>query len=258
MNKTGSGSYILDMAYISRASRYSKCMSKYTPEQRSDKNGKIVTRWVKGDGNNTSSAALRNTGIDWSSGVGVPNNVNWDRTPIVRAEYLLNSVASDLDNPYKLWKNFDFYTGMLESRYAGKAAGSLSKHNVALRLGDAWLNMHGLTVGDKDKYSSIGGNDGYQSYRDAYAEFQNACALAEHRLTRSGPPAYESSVDTDKDEPVFSEKLDAAADTVYDVMENIGDSISGRHKGEAPTDVGGSTISWSELNPFKGLFGRKK
>jgi hypothetical protein len=55
----------------------------------------------------------------------------------------------------------------------------------------------------------------------------------------------------------YREDVDGIAEAVGDFIDTMGDAVVGRHSGDAPEGVEGSTVAWSDLNPFK-RWGRKK
>lgn len=83
----------------------------------------------------------------------------------------------------------------------------------------------------------------------------NAIEGTEDSDKRQGDP------DSEKQKISLGDKMDNAADRVLDVGENIADTVSAgmdiiadRHKREIPAEIGGSTVAWSDLNPFKNPF----
>lgn len=67
--------------------------------------------------------------------------------------------------------------------------------------------------------------------------------------------------DSDKQKISLGDKMDNAADRVLDLGENIADTVSAgidviadRHQREIPAEIGGSTVAWSDMNPFKNPF----
>lgn len=78
-----------------------------------------------------------------------------------------------------------------------------------------------------------------------------------------GPDDSEKSGTPEAKEPklTISEKMGNAADHVFEVRDNINETvaaginiISDRHQQEIPPEIGGSTMAWSDLNPFKSPF----
>lgn len=345
------------------------------PEQRADKHGKVVTRWVKDGSNVVPSASLAQVPLTSDAGKPVPNDINWNRLSVKQGEILANSVAAGLDDPDSLWKNFDFYTGMLGSRHSRTALESMLKNNAAIRLRDAWMNKHGLSLDVPESFSSVSGSEGTDAYRAAYDKFYEARRKAElslyapnqipvvtdwndvspdqarklawmtsesldninsvwdnlkfykgmlesknsgtalgliaendvinriqeawlksHNVTNKerdafgvgipqeesdrfhqqianfkmamhtaetkatvAPPAQPKKQSTEHvpATEVVGRKVDEALDAVFDGVESINHLFSERHTGEIPKDIGGSTVAWSDLNPFKS-WGRKK
>lgn len=266
------------------------------PEQRMDSNGKLVTRWVKDDvAGNGPSAALAGSTANTSGPSSVPLNQNWATTTYLQAERLASKVAEGASDPDKLWENFDFYTGMLESRFGGLAIESMNANKVTASLRDAWLSKHGFSASDRAGYMHVGGDEGYEAYRDAYIAMTKAAAKAEKHYrpsimtttVRDGQAQvdvpFQQILDhtptqgereaalraarnvsarlESRDEP--EGKFDAAMERVFGDDAPIGkmsgaigtilESTLERHSfdTEAPKDVEGTTVSWSDLNPFK-------
>jgi hypothetical protein len=90
--------------------------------------------------------------------------------------------SNDADSPDKLWENFDTLTAVLESPYPKMGTRMIREQNILPRLRDAWLNMHGADASKPDGpggYKSIGGDDGYESYKSAHAMLSSAISGAE-------------------------------------------------------------------------------
>lgn len=268
--------------------------SNLNKEQRFDKHGRMVTRWVKGPNpNGETSSALANaaksprvdhyghdvqrhirheqgeTGEDKPASDGsigttaVLANINWETFSPARASSIVEQVVLDLKDPDKLWRNFDFLTGMLESKHSDIAIDAMQRNHAAATLRDTWLKKHGVTARDRDTYTKIGGDEGYESYKETYDHMMragvDALARAEAKSAAAPAPANDLTFKEKVEDRVvdvsdnFGEKVDSA----NEVLESIGDEFADRYNGDAPTGVEGTTTSWSDLNPFKG-WGRKK
>lgn len=76
-----------------------------------------------------------------------------------------------------------------------------------------------------------------------------------------GTDKPKTSSNTEQPKLTIGEKMGNAADRVFEVRDEINDTasaaadlIADRHSGEIPAEVRGSTLTWSELNPFKNPF----
>lgn len=82
--------------------------------------------------------------------------------------------------------------------------------------------------------------------------------LSEQDAFRLVASRLSASEDNEDKEPSsfkdrVSASIDKKIDAVFDLGEALNETITSRQKwrGEAPKGVGGSTVSWSDLNPFK-------
>jgi hypothetical protein len=91
--------------------------------------------------------------------------IDWKRTSSEEAVKLAQAVTPTLSDPTRLWQNFEFYTGMLNSHHNVEARAMFEKHEVLGTLRDAWLDMHGMALmADRDQYTKIKGSDGYNAF----------------------------------------------------------------------------------------------
>lgn len=91
--------------------------------------------------------------------------IDWDRTSTEDAIRLVKDTAPTLSDPTHLWKNFEFYTGMMRSRHRVEGRAAFDKDNVLSSLRDAWLDMHGMVLDvDREKYYKLKGPDGYNAF----------------------------------------------------------------------------------------------
>jgi hypothetical protein len=153
--------------------------NKLVPVQRMNVNGHFVTKWVRPDEVDGQGSAALNGSTAALTTPGVPMNVKWDNISAAKAKELVESVKEDIENPDKLWQNFDFLTGMLESKHSAVALAALP--GVPVKLRDTWLNMHGVDIKDVGYYSSLPGADGFQAYQDTFGNY----ARAEERAAAS-------------------------------------------------------------------------
>lgn len=153
-------------------SRYSQHMSRLIPVKRLNVNNHLVTKWVREEDADSQGSSILSGSTAAMAQLTVPTNVNWDKMSNVKARSLLESVKEDIENPDKLWQNFDFLNEMMESKHAPVLLSA--DDGVAESLRDTWLNMHGANAGDSSTYENLGGDDGYQAYRSAVGEFGRA------------------------------------------------------------------------------------
>jgi hypothetical protein len=67
--------------------------------------------------------------------------------------------------------------------------------------------------------------------------------------------------EAEQPKPNLEDKMNAIADHILDFGENISDTvhagaeiIADRHGREIPAEIGGSTVTWAEMNPFRSPF----
>lgn len=156
-------------------------------EQRMDVNGRLVTRHVRDGSNNASaSAALTSTSVmDGVAKAPVPVNKDWSKTSSTNAEHIASMVGLGVKDPDKLWSNIDFYTGMLESKHSDIALDSIKDDKVASSLRNAWLEKHGVDLSDRSSYKGVGGDEGYEAYKEAYGGLMAAAAAAQERKDKA-------------------------------------------------------------------------
>ena len=184
--------------------------SHLTPEQRMDRNGRLSTRWVRGDKGNASSAALHTHTVVPSDPVSVPTNVNWNSLSRSAATKIVIDTGSKvkLAKPETLWQTFDFYTGMLESVHSSTALAFIKDDEVAHHLKTAWLSKHDYP--SSSSYKGIDGDFGWDAYEAASKHLTDAARAA---ADSSGDPYLQMLAD---DLAVFHNSTVAAANDGYD------------------------------------------
>lgn len=237
-------------------------------EKRMDVNGRLVTRHVRdGSSNSGPSAALAaSTATAGGAKAPVPLNQNWETTSRANAEQIANAVGMGVKDPDKLWDNIDFYTGMLESKHGDIALEKIANDKVTTSIRDAWLAKHGATIGDRAGYMNIGGDEGYEAYRDAFGALAEATGVAERR---SRERQFEATLQGKGSDSGLNLNVDdrgrASVDVPFEHILNhkptpgerdriaaVSARLSARlGTSEVPEDVGGSTVAWSDINPFK-------
>lgn len=146
--------------------------------------GHLVTKWVRPDEvDGQGSVALSGSTAAMAT-PGVPMNVKWGNINAAKAKELVESVKEDIENPDKLWQNFDFLTGMLESKHSAVALAAIP--GVPEKLRSTWLNMHGVDIKDTGRYISLPGADGFQAYKDTFGNFARAEGKAAGNLDWNG------------------------------------------------------------------------
>jgi hypothetical protein len=110
----------------------------------------------------------------------VPLNKDWDSTSRANAEHIANTVGMGVKDPDKLWDNIDFYTDLLESKHGDIALKNIADNKVTTSIRDAWLAKHGATMSDRS-YVNIGGDEGYEAYKEAFGRLAEAAGVAERR-----------------------------------------------------------------------------
>jgi hypothetical protein len=268
-------------------SRYGKPSgrSPLRPEQRADSNGKIVTRWVK-DGSNDlapSASLAAHTAAGGGTEVSVPANIDWEASSNEKVGKAVATIMNDIDNPYKVWDNFDALTRLVESKHGPVVLDLIRSAEGS--LASAWRKKHGENLSFMDG-TYIRGEEGYGVYSDVNRAFQTAVDRAhshwanlkgqdqlknsesymEMRLAfleaREAPEAkeqpspakvsfFEKLKGARKDGDIFDE--DSNLGKMGDVLSTAMDATLDRHSDETevPTDVGGSTVAWSDFNPFR-------
>jgi hypothetical protein len=84
--------------------------------------------------------------------------------------------------------------------------------------------------------------------------------MIEEEEKRSKEKAVKSSKQDEAQEASIGEKIHEAADRVIDARDDINETVSvavdviaDRHTREIPAEIGGSTVEWDDLNPFKNI-----
>ena len=141
------------------------------PEQRADQNGKLVTRWIRGDGTPVTGrtfppAILGGDGVLLRAlelSVTKPEQVNWKLlTPeqITEIAKNANGHIDDMEEPGKI---YDFYSCMIDGGVEPEmVSGIVQKERVAERARTAWVTLNGeeeaplckpeLWVAKREKY----------------------------------------------------------------------------------------------------------
>lgn len=259
------------------------------PERRTDRNGKTSTRWVKGAGSNNTPAELgSHTAVGAESTVS--ENVNWATTSRYSAGKIAAEVGKNenISDPKKLWKNFDFYTGMLESQHSDIALAYIRDDQVAPYLLEAWASKDG----NHPSIITYRGLEGWEDYEAAATTFTKAVSTAtnasadpemkaigeelvsfhnktmaaaedrygyrEHRETMtaaaSKEPSFLERLKEAKEEGDFTspflEKFDEISEIVVSGVDEILEQHSPEHDPSA-AGIRGNVVSWSDINPFK-------
>lgn len=148
------------------------------PEQRADQNGKLVTRWVKGDGTIVTGRTfppaimggddVLRRALELS--VTNPEQVNWTSlTPEQISEVANNANGhiEDMDEPGKI---YDFYVHMIDGGLEPEmVSGIVQKERVAERARTAWLAVNGEE--DAPLSSPAQWNASREKYRASYGRF---------------------------------------------------------------------------------------
>lgn len=148
------------------------------PEQRADSNGKLVTRWIKGDGTLVTGRTFppANLGAEGvllralELSVTNPEQVNWKAlTPeqITKIATNANGHIEDMDEPGKI---YDFYSYMLDGGVDPElVTGIVQKERVAERARTAWVTLNGeedAPLGKPEQW-----NAKREKYRASYSRF---------------------------------------------------------------------------------------
>lgn len=204
------------------------------PKQVMDSRGFLTTRHVREDTGSASSDALSGaTAVD-GTGSSVPTVTNWDYLTEPTAKYVATNALKDINNPEKLWQNFDFFTGMLESAHGEMATEIIRDEHVTKKLRDTWLAMHGTDITSPDVYKHIEGDDGYEAYTEASDAMREAMAeviagpggranprngvrtVRPEPLPPVGPQTVTSSIVYPKNGNMIESTEDASAPVRYD------------------------------------------
>lgn len=148
------------------------------PEQRPDSNGKLVTRWVKGDGTVVTGRtfppaimggdAVLNRALELS--VTSPENVNWgalNDEQLAEVANNANGHMDDMDEPEKI---YEFYSAMIDGGVEPeKVSAMVQKERVAERARNAWLARNGEE--SSPNCSPEAWNAKREKYRASYSAF---------------------------------------------------------------------------------------
>ena len=148
------------------------------PEQRPDQNGKLVTRWVKGDGTvvkgrtfppatlGADAALMRALELSIID----PTQVNWQSLTAEQLDEVAdnaNGHIEDMDEPEKI---YDLYTAMIDGGLEpSTVSGLVQKGRVAERARSAWLNVNGEEEAPTCKPEQW--NAKREKYRACYSRF---------------------------------------------------------------------------------------
>lgn len=119
--------------------------------------------------------------------------VDWKRTSTEDAIKLAQATVPTLSDPSRLWQNFEFYTGMMNSHHNVEARAMFEKHEVLGTLRDTWLDMHGMTLmTDRDQYTKIKGSAGYNAFLKARDNLLEAHRNPDPSKNKSSAPKDDS------------------------------------------------------------------
>lgn len=122
------------------------------PEQRADQNGKLVTRWVKGDGTIVTGRTfppaimggddVLRRALELS--VTNPEQVNWTSLNEDQLAEIANNANGHIEDMEEPGKIYDFYVHMIDGGIdADKVSKMVQKERVAERAKNAWLAVNG-------------------------------------------------------------------------------------------------------------------
>lgn len=150
------------------------------PEQRPDKNGKIVTRHVKtGEANKPSIVVpAPNLSLPVQSGLSAAlfsdvagtDFSGMDEKEVVEA---VTAVAVSI-NKDNFWDALTLLTkGIQTTAYPEALGNAMGENKTASKLRDTWLGMHGANMADRS-YVGIEGPGGFEDYRNAFSALSEA------------------------------------------------------------------------------------
>jgi hypothetical protein len=181
------------------------------PEQRPDKNGKVVTRHVKtGEATkapivvpapNMSLPVQSDLSKALFSDVAGTDFSGMDENEVAEAvTAVTNSISKD-----NLWDSYSVLTKGMETTDHPEAMGeAIGANKTAAKLRDTWLDMHGANIADRGAYIGIDGQGGYEDYKTAHGGFS---AVYEARLpesSHSGPIPRSSLSEGDLNVEVYT------------------------------------------------------
>jgi hypothetical protein len=150
------------------------------PEQRPDKNGKIVTRHVRtGEATkapivvpapNLSLPAQSDLSKELFADVAGTDFSGMDEKDVVAA---VTAVAASITKE-NFWDTLTLLTKGIETTDYPEALGNaMGENRTASKLRDTWLGMHGANMADRS-YVGIDGPGGYEDYKNAFAALSEA------------------------------------------------------------------------------------
>lgn len=144
-----------------------------------DKNGVVSSRLKKigPKAGFPSAALLSHSPIKADEGK-IPSVTNWDAVSSGQARKLGESAAASLDDPAKVWSNFDFYKGMLESNKSGIAIELIAESNVPKRLSEAWMKSYGIDARDPISFFRATDEE-HDQFGAALSDFNMAIRMAD-------------------------------------------------------------------------------
>lgn len=250
--------------------------SNLVPEQRMDVNGRLVTRHVRADGgaSSPSEALLSQTTAGTEASVGLPANVNWDELSPKMVGKMLNRLRDEVKNPDRVWENFDLCTSLLTSKYGPSTYDTVRE--IKGKIPMAWAAKHGVELGTEPAYA-LEGDEGFKalyaareglddevvlarnrSYKAGAEEYNKNQAVSREIAREIGPHVHDYGLDKLQKEMAsqqqpsgYRDDVDGIAETVGEFIDAMGEVITERHNGDIPKDTEGTTVAWSDLNPFK-------
>lgn len=148
------------------------------PEQRPDQNGKLVTRWVKGDGTVVKGrtfppAIMGGDGVLLRAqelSITNPEQVNWSVLTPEQIEAVATNANGHIEGMDAPEQIYDIYSAMIDGGVEPSVVnGIVRKERVAERARTAWLTVNGEE--DAPLCSPAQWNAKREKYRASYSRF---------------------------------------------------------------------------------------
>jgi hypothetical protein len=202
------------------------------PEQRPDKNGKVVTRHVKTGGAakapivvpapNMSLPAQSDLTKTLFGDVAGTDFSGMDENEVAEAVAAVTSFISKGN----LWDSYSVLTkGMETTDYPEAMGEAIGANKTAAKLRDTWLDMHGANIADRGSYMGIEGPGGYKDYKAAHGGWSDVYAARVPESAYSGPVPREGDLNVEIYTPGAVPYESAPAEAPVPVDNAYGDTL---------------------------------